>query len=379
MVAKHAMLVRLGMQLFSKRIICYAALFALLTLIESSATIAGDTYTVSGFPVESKAENAVTAKKLAIKQGRKDAFRSLLKRIVPVSKYGIITDLYKINPSPLTLSIAIQSENSSSTRYIASLDFTFSKSAVQQKLKHEGIEFIDVIAPIAVAIPIYISPNFDENNVMSAASGNQIWQNIWNNLDLKNSITPLNIHRVPKKLYDATMQSLDKKQLSTFHLLMQHYQQPRIFVMYAIPDFQSQRLNIVLAGRDATGSFNLKRQYHLDSRDLTYTLEFAAVILLGIIEGRWKEINRVKSYSLEDTKTPQDVEIWVEFKTLVQWRYIQKMLRELPGTTSLQTGGLSTNGAHLKLRYSGGGEELQSALAQQGRSLSFDRGVWVLR
>ena len=44
-------------------------------------------FTVSNYPVEARADNAVAAKERALLEGQQAALRSLLKRLVPVSAY----------------------------------------------------------------------------------------------------------------------------------------------------------------------------------------------------------------------------------------------------------------------------------------------------
>src|SRR4051812_47492206 len=48
-------------------------------------------YTVANYPVDATAANAVAAKDQALAEGQQAAFRSLLKRIVPVTAYKQLT------------------------------------------------------------------------------------------------------------------------------------------------------------------------------------------------------------------------------------------------------------------------------------------------
>jgi len=361
--------------------ITFIAAVIVITLISVTAVTASDVYTIANYPVEATARNAVAAKKMAIQQGRTAAFRSLLKRIVPVTAYQSITSLKQLDARPLALGVAVRSERSSTTRYIASLDFSFSQKAVREQLKRAGIPFADRQAPPTITVLIYSPPAANSAGpTMGAAAGTQLWRSIWAGLDLKNSVSPLELRRPTNQLRAATIQGVARGELAALSRLTQHYDgQPRVILAVAEPDLQARRLNVVIAGRDAAGNFSLKRQYRLDMDDFAYTLEFAAVVSQGVLEGRWKAVNAPAATSQTGAAGAQDVELWVEFVSLAQWRRLQKMLQEMPGVEALQTGGLSTNGASVKLRYPGGGEKLRAALAQQGRSLEPYQDIWLLR
>jgi len=355
-----------------------AAMALIAALLWTAAAAANDVYTIANYPVEATARNAVTAKKLAIQQGRRDAFRSLIKRIVPVTAYKRIGPLDQIDPRPLTRSVAVRSERSSTTRYIAALDFTFSQAAVQEQLERAGIAFVDTPAPATIAVLIYGS-SAAGIGAIGAVAGQQMWRSVWDDLDLKNSVTPLELRRASRKLQAATLQGIAQGDPAALSQLTKHYGRPRVIVAVAEPDLARKRLNVILAGRDASGIFVLKRKYRLDTDDFAYTLEFAAVVSQGIIEGRWKATQTAATGDQAADKTAKDVEIWVEFTSLAQWRRIQETLRQLPGVEGLETGGLSTNGASVRLSYPGGGEKLRNTLAQHGRSLEPYQDIWVLR
>ena len=82
-----------------------AVLTALAAVSAATATAAwakpgaDRAYTIANYPVEARAANAVTAKDTAIADGQKAAFRSLLKRIVPVTAYRDMERLASVDPA----------------------------------------------------------------------------------------------------------------------------------------------------------------------------------------------------------------------------------------------------------------------------------------
>src|SRR5882724_4780838 len=58
-------------------------------------------FTVGNYPVEARADNAVAAKTQALADGQQAAFRSLLKRLVPVTAYPRIRRLASVKAGDL--------------------------------------------------------------------------------------------------------------------------------------------------------------------------------------------------------------------------------------------------------------------------------------
>ena len=98
-------------------------------------------FTVGNYPVEARADNAVAAKTKALADGQQAAFRSLLKRLVPVTSYPRLRRLPPIKAGDLVEGVSVRSERNSSTDYIASLDFSFQSKGVRDLLRREGIPF----------------------------------------------------------------------------------------------------------------------------------------------------------------------------------------------------------------------------------------------
>ncbi len=124
---------------------------------------------------------------------------------------------------------------------------------------------------------------------------------------------------------------------------------------------------MALTGRDAVGAFVLKRSYRLSLDDPLYTGELAAVIALGILEGRWKATKFDRgtvSAGFGGALTP--VQMIVEFRNLRQWQQMQQRITMLPGLEGMQVGGLSARGADVTVMYPGGPEALAQALTAQG-------------
>lgn len=349
-----------------------------------AASPAERVFTVANFPVEADAANALLAKRRAVTDGRRAAFRSLLKRLVPVTAYARLKSVKSLDPRSFDAGIAVKSEQNSATRYVASLDFAFSPSAIRDTLRKYSIPHVEKQAPSATLVVIYSAPAAGTAGItrdMTASEGTFLWTSYWKDQDLTNALTPLKVSKRRPQIRDDAVLSVASGDMKALRIFQTEYRSDNIILAVAEPDPERRRLNVVVAGKDAVGQFALKRRYRYEPEDFAYALELASVISLGIIEGRWKAVqSQSPSRSAAYSGAPlQDVSLWVTFADLGQWRSRQRLISELPGVTSFSTGGLSARGASVTLKYPGGGEQLRAALAGQGLQLEPYQGQWLLR
>ncbi|MCL4767099.1 MAG: DUF2066 domain-containing protein [Hyphomicrobiaceae bacterium] len=335
------------------------------------ATAADEAYTVGSYPVDSSADNAVAAKEKALADGRQAAFRSLLKRLVPVTAYGRLGRVKQAKASELIDGVVVRSERTSATQYIASLDFSFQPQPVRELLQREGVPYIDVQAPPIVLVPVYLQPAPGQGPVPAALSpprGSKMWRDVWAGLDLEHALTPVKQGQIKADVTAEVVEQLVNGDGGALASLAGAYSTDLVMLAVAQPDLAGQRLNVTLAGRDAVGAFVLKRSYRLALNDVAYTGELAAVVALGVLEGRWKamRLNSIPGGAGTLSSGPLPVQMLVEFRNLQQWHDMHRQIAGLPGMEDLQIGGLSARSADVAARFPGGAEALAGALASRG-------------
>ncbi len=382
------------------------ALLAAVTLAASAlAALAASkedkVFTVGNYPIEARAADAVTAKDRAIADGQQAAFRSLLRRIVPVTAYNRLSRMRAVKAATLVDGFSVRSERNSSTEYIASYDFIFQAEAVRRLLDRENIPFLDRQAPQVTLLPIYRAPaDPGTPEIYTDTRGSDSWLYAWKGLDLANSLTPLTLASLKQEVHPDAIKAALEGDLAAVRTIAKEYQSDSMLVAILEPDLNQKKVRVTLAGRDAVAPFVLKRTYRLDGPDLTYTAELAAVIAMGVLEGRWKAINvrggdrvvlSAGGGSPSDITRPQPIvrpgeavsadgamKISVEFRNMGEWQQISRRLSETPEISELDVEGLSSRGARITLRYPSGPQNLAVTLAQQGLILrSADQG-WVL-
>ncbi len=358
-------------------------------------------FTVGNYPVEARAANAVEAKERAILEGQQAALRSLLKRIVPVSSYSRIKKVDVSKAGDLIDGVAIRSERNSTTEYIASYDFTFQAEAVRRLLDAENIPFLDRQAPPIIVAPLYVAPKGAPNpEGFTEARGADAWLQAWKGLDLVNALTPVTLKAPARAVSADSVKAAASGDAAAIRAIAGETRAETILVVILEPDIAQKKVVATIAGRDAVAAFVLRRTYRLDGSDLAYTAELAAVISLGILEGRWKAINtrmasgagvrasgspvRQQPTAVRQADPPASapaggaIRIAIEFRSMGEWQQISRQLSETPDVTGLDVEGLSGRSARVTLHYPGGPQGLAAALADQGLVLRNGANGWVL-
>jgi hypothetical protein len=353
-----------------------AVALALAVGAEAPAIAGEEVFTVANYPVEARADNAVAAKDKALADGQQAALHSLLKRLVPVSAYQRLRQLGQVKAGDLVEGVKIRSERNSSTDYIANLDFSFQSKGVRDLLRREGIPFTDEQAPALTVVPLWRTG--PSRTPQDAAA----WTNVWRGLDLEHALTPVKLQVLKKEVGPDAVNALADGDGRAIRALVAAYGSELVLLAVAEQDVAAGRLNVTLTGRDAIGAFTLKRAYRLDASDPAYASELAAVISLGILEGRWKAIrSRGGNVGVGPASSAADSDllIAVEFRGMNEWQDISRKLSATPGIEELEVAGLSARGARVTLRFAEGAERLADALAEQGLILRNAGGNWVLR
>ncbi|HRD75469.1 MAG TPA: DUF2066 domain-containing protein [Hyphomicrobiaceae bacterium] len=357
------------------------------------AAPADKVFVVGSYPVEASAGDATTAKEKALAEGQQAAFRSLLKRLVPVTSYNRLPRLKNVKAAELISGYAVRSERNSDTDYVATLDFTFQAEAVRNLLRREGVPFLDEQAPQTIVVPVWRAAKAAgpaaSNAALADAKAAPVWEDVWKGLDLENSLTPLKLETTKADLKPDTVKGLVDGQLDLIRSIAASHRAERVMLAVAEPDISGKKLIVTIVGQDAVGAFHLQKAHKLEGSELAYTAELAAVISLGIMEGRWKAVRlrggaaaslpRPGGPALTGGPAGADTVIHVEFRGMGEWQHISRALSATPGVENLDVLGLSARGARITLAYPGGPEALAQVLRNQRIILHNTTQGWKLR
>ena len=340
----------------------------------------GKVFVVAKYPVDARAEDAVAAKERAIADGQRGALRALLKRLVPVTAYGRVAQIKDLKAQDLIEGFSVRSERNSQTQYIATLDFSFQAEAIRALLAKHGLPHLEEQALPIVLVPVAVVDGKRDER------WTRTWMEAWRGLDVDNALAPARVQAFKPEIHADTLKGLRNGENSMVRILSTEYRSDTVVAAIAEPDTAQRKLHVTLVGQDASGQIFLKRSYRLDG-DNAYTSEFAAVVALGILEGRWKSVRGVGGRgSLARPASlggggggDGPIQLLVEFRAMQEWQSISQRIQQVPGVEDVDAV-LSARSARVSLRYPGGPEALAAALAPQGLVLrrSGD-GQWLLQ
>lgn len=345
---------------------------------------AGKVFTVANYPVEATAENAVAAKEKAHAEGQQAALGALLKRIVPVTAYHRLDRLSALRAADFIDGVAVRSETNSRTQYIASLDFSFQADAVRDLLHREGVPYVEQQAPRMVLVPVLAQPGGEGGARFRPAAGT--WSQVWQELDLDNTLTPLRIEALHPTIQDDTIAAALAGDDSVERTLAGAYSADFVLLAVAEVDQPGRQLHITLAGVDPAGLITWRRSYRLADGDVAYAMELAAVVTQGVLEGRWKiakleESGHGGGFARGGFAAGRGSEVHMaaHFASQAEWDDIRGRLLDLPGVDNIRIGTVSSQSAEVSLSYPGGGANLATALARHGLILTDSGAGWALR
>jgi len=361
------------------RVLLLAVFFIAAGGHHEKSRAAGSVYTIAKYPIEATADDAVAAKKLAMADGQAGAFRSLLKRLVPVSAYRYLPKTTLADIQNLTDGLNIRSEQNSSTEYLAELDFRYNAEAVRAYLQNLRLPYVERQAPETLIVPVYRNTNTASPRYLITATGQRSWRKAWSGLDLQNTLTPVKLAHYKPDIRDDVRQSLVDGDMTRLKIFQQEYSATRFMLAFAAPDASGNKLDFTFVGQDAIGEFNLVRSYPIDDGDLFYTAELAAVIGLGILEGRWKTATGPASGSRAASGgAVERLRFFVQFNGLGQWQAIRSRITSIPGVAGIDTGAVTARGAEIMLSYPGGMTALQQRISAEGMYFTRSNGQWLL-
>jgi hypothetical protein len=342
-------------------------------------------YTVGKLPVDVTAKNAVEAKAKALGEAQQRAFEIVLRRVAP---FGASAQL-EIGPQELEALIgglSVRSEKYSTTRYIASLDITFSEQAVRDLLSSRGIPINDRRAPSIAILPV----SLDGEKVRGPGSS---WYQAWVELDLTHGLVPATIVQ-PREGFDARLvNAVLSGDPSAYEEIKGAYSgQP---VVIAVGQAEGGVFTIRLAGEDGVGQINYG--HNLESAGGETAAGDAAAFALSVLENRWKakegDALSVTAPGTEggegglsglDPDAPQgeperNVIALVEFSGVRQWQEMRTRLMQVPGLQGLDVNSLSARSASITFGYAGSLGHLQKVLAENGFSFENAEDNFIIR
>ena len=154
-----------------RRAACIAALLGLSLFVSHEVQAADSLYTAAKISVDTSAKDAVAAKAAGMAEAQRKGLDIVLRRLVPS---GELPELDQEDVEALVEGVSVLNEQMSTTRYIATLDISFSEEAVKQLLQSYSLGVSEQRAPMISVLPVVI--NGDSVRTEGAEGWLQAWR-----------------------------------------------------------------------------------------------------------------------------------------------------------------------------------------------------------
>jgi len=335
-----------------------------LLVIMASGRAQPPVYTVAKIAVNAAAGDAVTAKDEAIRAGSQRAFRKLLSRLVAFKAHNRLPELSDQAIEGMLDGFVVREERFSSTRYIATLDFTFESSKIRDLLNRVGLPHTDKQSPPVKLIPVALDKRLGEP-----------WRAAWGGLDLKNGLAPLEMTADTASVLPDGMDTTPR----AVQTLQERLGAPRLVMAAAAIDSAGERLRVSVRGQDAVGGFTFAQDFRVYDGDLQDAGMRAARIMRMALDARWRLSALKTQGALDGPAALETFTFTAAFDGLKGWQDMQDTISSISGAQDMEVKSLFAGGAEVVLSFPGGAERFAKAAQASGLSLSRSGDGWVLR
>jgi hypothetical protein len=351
-------------------------------------------YDVAKISVDTTAKNAVAARANGLAQAQMRAMRIVLERVVPPSVLPQLPEFSKEEVEELVTGVAVGKEQTSTTRYVATLDVNFNEYAFKKLLADYAIPHSEERAPSISILPVMLSGEG------VSSEGSVGWRKAWEGLDLSHSITPATVLRPRGDLDAATVKAALSGDPDALAAMRSAYGYGGLVL--AVGEVREGKFTTKLVGDDAVGAVNSDQSVAMSGRPEA-AAQKAAAAAFATLEERWKmmqsggPVPAEAAYQEEGyeagvipqpgagqapdapAEVPRNVVALVEFSGLRDWQQIRTRLSRIAGLQRLEVNSLSARTAAITFDFAGSLDTLEAALGQNGFALGERDGTFVLR
>ncbi len=333
-------------------------------------------YEVTGVAVDVTAETATAARDKALAEGHTKGFRRLLERLTLRADHPRLPDLTPVGIAAYVQDFSVSDEKTSSTRYLAKLDFRFKQDQVRQLLTQYGFQFAETLSKPVLVLPVY-----REAGALLLWDSPNPWREAWDSLPAAKGLVPMLL-----PLGDLTdIAAIGAEQaaggdLQRLAAVAQRYGTDDSLVVLASratdPQTGTATLEVTISRYGTPGSEQtLLRTFAAAEGETPEALfQRAALDIMIEVEDGWKREN------LLNFENPAVIAVSIPIRQLGDWLSIRQRLSEVAFIRNTELVLLSRSEVRVNLHFIGSEEQLILALDQADLELSREQdGEWILR
>lgn len=349
-----------------------ATLLITVALLPATAARAADAdlFTVRAVPVDATAETAPAARERAIAEGRREAFRRLVDRLVPSSEAGRIPDPTDSELQRMVLGFEVANERSSAVRWIADLTVAFDPGAVRARLRSAGAPYAETRS-----LPVLVIPLYETGGETILWEEMNPWRNAWFELPPRGGLVPFVVpYGDVADIRDLSPDQAVSGDVEALTRIAERYGARDAVIARAKPRAGGGiELSVQRLGRSGTGSTMVGTVAAAEDPDEVKRLMPAVTRTAALVEEAWKKDNLIRPgfETLVTATVPLD--------SLRGWLTVREALDELSIVARYRVVQLMRSEALVDVWINGDAEQLRVALAQRDLELVPGVGDYVLK
>lgn len=354
--------------------LCLGAAALPMAALAQAPGPADDVYVVSGVAVDQTADSPSAARETALAQGHSRAFERLMQRIVPPRQRELIPAMSPADIAPMVLSFGIDTEKTSSVRYVGRLTFRFKRDEIRRFLQNGGIAFAETRSK-----PVLLLPVFGDGAVKRLWTEPNPWFDAWMATPPSDGLVPLQLPAGDlADVQDISVLQASNGDTEAVARIAERYGVGTVIVSEAIAGVGSSgQTALNITSRYFGGPFDGQtrvRTVGIGPEDtLEQAVNAAALDIQAQIEEAWQRGNQLDFGRLNELVAV------VSLADLRDWVEIRQRLKSIAFLEGQQLLAVTRERVAVRLSYYGDADQLQTALAQKDLSLERSDTSWILR
>ncbi|WP_323797479.1 DUF2066 domain-containing protein [Nisaea sp.] len=358
------------------RLMLFVIMLLAVTFSGSNARAQSDAsrvFEVRGVSVDAQAATAAQAQAQAIGEGRREAWRRLIDRLVPKAQAAGLPPLSDDLLVGLTVGYEVARERTSDVRYLGSLNFRFNPVAVRQYFTSLGVAYAEVASQPVLILPVYNNGSkpllWDEESPWLAA-----WLDRANASGLVPIAVPYGDLADIRDITAVQAVLADREAIMT---IAARYGAEQAVVVNARPISiesagQAIELNLTYVGGIADGRSLVRTVTPDPGNPEADLLSVAARTSTSEIQEAWKSENLI-SPGFETSVT-----VIVPIASFDNWLEVRKGLDQISSVSRRELLRISRNEALIDVWINGDANQLALALKQKDFLLTETQNGWLL-
>lgn len=327
-------------------------------------------FSVAGISVDASADSAASARPIALADGQRRAFSTLLRRLTLPDDHGRLPRPSEALLNEVVAGFGIDEERTSATRYIGKISVQFRADAIRRLLQDNRLPYSETTSR-----PVLLVPVWQSNDGTRIWEADNPWREAWlRRPDAEGGLVPLSI-APPMPNGGPSLERLFGSPDELRGLMQRGSFDDALLVAATLQSAEvgNTRVEIQIQHQGQAAFLGTTETFVATGGTLEETLISAAIDIARRIETRWKYATVI------DLEKQGQLSVAAAFSGLAEWNRLRGALAAVPIVRKVDVLQVSHRDAQILLDYYGEPGQLSTALAQKNVVLQQRDGFWEIR